>query len=152
MKNHYEFGFSVMTLVFFWFFVCLFSGGDDCHTRVWCIKSGQLLSENKFSDSVPSVVCWSSVEGDTHWSFLSCFSTSSFYHVESETCSVGFFRARRRERWHCSWGMVWMAWRDIQHVLRHSLLFRRLQAKRFIFNRYQQQPWSWGYNSFLLAL
>ncbi|KAF3550918.1 hypothetical protein DY000_02000716 [Brassica cretica] len=39
------------------------SGGDDCHTRVWCIKSGQLLSENKFSDSVPSVVCWSSVEG-----------------------------------------------------------------------------------------
>ncbi|KAF8085445.1 hypothetical protein N665_0667s0041 [Sinapis alba] len=41
------------------------SGGDDCYTRIWSIKSGQLLSENKFSDTVPSVVCWSSVEGQS---------------------------------------------------------------------------------------
>ncbi|ESQ41727.1 hypothetical protein EUTSA_v10015915mg, partial [Eutrema salsugineum] len=41
----------------------LMSGGDDCYTRIWSIKSGQLLSENKFSNTVPSVVCWSAVEG-----------------------------------------------------------------------------------------
>ncbi|KAF3511904.1 hypothetical protein F2Q69_00000721 [Brassica cretica] len=41
----------------------LMSGGDDYYTRVWSIKSGQLLSENKFFNTVPSVVCWSSVEG-----------------------------------------------------------------------------------------
>ncbi|XP_010492689.1 PREDICTED: DDB1- and CUL4-associated factor 4-like isoform X1 [Camelina sativa] len=40
----------------------LLSGGEDCYTRIWSIKSGQLLSENKFSDSVPSVVCWSTDE------------------------------------------------------------------------------------------
>ncbi|XP_010497571.1 PREDICTED: DDB1- and CUL4-associated factor 4-like, partial [Camelina sativa] len=40
----------------------LISGGTDCYTRIWSIKSGQLLSENKFSNTVPSVVCWSAVE------------------------------------------------------------------------------------------
>uniref|UniRef100_M4E4B2 Uncharacterized protein n=1 Tax=Brassica campestris TaxID=3711 RepID=M4E4B2_BRACM len=43
----------------------LMSGGEDCCTRIWSIKSGQLLSENKFSNSVPSVVCWSAVEGQS---------------------------------------------------------------------------------------
>lgn len=38
------------------------SGGEDCYTRIWSIKSGQLLSANKFSNTVPAVVCWSSVE------------------------------------------------------------------------------------------
>ncbi|KAF8097879.1 hypothetical protein N665_0279s0009 [Sinapis alba] len=45
----------------------LMSGGEDCYTRIWSIKSGQLLSENKFSNSVPSVVCWSAVEGHSEW-------------------------------------------------------------------------------------
>ncbi|KAL0730065.1 hypothetical protein Bca4012_026158 [Brassica carinata] len=45
----------------------LMSGGEDCFTRIWSIKSGQLLSENKFSNSVPSVVCWSAVEGQSEW-------------------------------------------------------------------------------------
>uniref|UniRef100_A0A1J3GUW9 DDB1-and CUL4-associated factor 4 n=1 Tax=Noccaea caerulescens TaxID=107243 RepID=A0A1J3GUW9_NOCCA len=40
----------------------LISGGEDCYTRIWSIKSGQLLSANKFSNTVPAVVCWSSVE------------------------------------------------------------------------------------------
>nr|CAC01732.1 hypothetical protein [Arabidopsis thaliana] len=40
----------------------ILSGGDDCYTRIWSIKSGQLMSENKFSNSVPSVVCWSADE------------------------------------------------------------------------------------------
>ncbi|KAJ4910619.1 Transducin/WD40 repeat-like superfamily protein [Raphanus sativus] len=45
----------------------LMSGGEDCYTRIWSIKSGQLLSENKFSNSVPSVVCWSAVDGQSEW-------------------------------------------------------------------------------------
>ncbi|CAH2072527.1 unnamed protein product [Thlaspi arvense] len=45
----------------------LMSGGDDCYTRIWSIKSGQLLSENKFSNTVPSVVLWSDVERKTDW-------------------------------------------------------------------------------------
>ncbi|CAN8300276.1 unnamed protein product [Cochlearia groenlandica] len=40
----------------------LMSGGEDCYTRIWSIKSGQLMSENKLSNTVPSVVCWSAVE------------------------------------------------------------------------------------------
>ncbi|CAH8320194.1 unnamed protein product [Eruca vesicaria subsp. sativa] len=43
----------------------LMSGGEDCYTRIWSIKSGQLLCENKFSNCVPSVVCWSAVEGQS---------------------------------------------------------------------------------------
>lgn len=84
-------------------FVCLFSGGDDCCTRVWSIKCGQLLSENKLSDSVPSIVCWSSVEG----SFLltdpiSCFLTFFYFSLmwNQKLCNVGFYRAKRLERWH----------------------------------------------------
>ncbi|XP_010549785.1 PREDICTED: uncharacterized protein LOC104820856 isoform X2 [Tarenaya hassleriana] len=34
------------------------SGGVDGYVRIWSIKSGQLLSENKISDSVPSVLSW----------------------------------------------------------------------------------------------
>ncbi|KAL1195457.1 Katanin p80 WD40 repeat-containing subunit B1-like protein [Cardamine amara subsp. amara] len=40
----------------------LISGGVDFYTRIWSIKSGQLLSENKFSNSVFSAVCWSAAE------------------------------------------------------------------------------------------
>lgn len=35
------------------------SGGEDKYTRIWSIKSGELLFENKFSDAVPTAVCWS---------------------------------------------------------------------------------------------
>ncbi|VVB14912.1 unnamed protein product [Arabis nemorensis] len=45
----------------------LMSGGDDCYTRIWSIKSGQLLSQNKFSNSVTSVVCWSAAERKRDW-------------------------------------------------------------------------------------
>ncbi|KAJ4702743.1 DDB1- and CUL4-associated factor 4-like [Melia azedarach] len=34
------------------------SGGEDCNLRLWSIKSGELLFEDKFSNSVPSAVCW----------------------------------------------------------------------------------------------
>ncbi|XP_058197752.1 uncharacterized protein LOC131313454 isoform X2 [Rhododendron vialii] len=34
------------------------SGGEDCNLRLWGIKSGELLYEDKFMSSVPSVVCW----------------------------------------------------------------------------------------------
>ncbi|XP_057429811.1 uncharacterized protein LOC130722938 [Lotus japonicus] len=33
------------------------SGGEDCKLRLWSIKSGELLFEDKFSDSVLSTVC-----------------------------------------------------------------------------------------------
>ncbi|XP_057511757.1 uncharacterized protein LOC130793907 [Actinidia eriantha] len=34
------------------------SGGEDCNLRTWDIKSGELLFEDKFMNSVPSIVCW----------------------------------------------------------------------------------------------
>ncbi|KAF7840268.1 DDB1- and CUL4-associated factor 4 isoform X2 [Senna tora] len=34
------------------------SGGEDCNLRLWSIKSGELLFEDKFSDTVLSTVCY----------------------------------------------------------------------------------------------
>ncbi|XP_061356559.1 uncharacterized protein LOC133300983 isoform X2 [Gastrolobium bilobum] len=34
------------------------SGGEDCKLRLWSIKSGELLFEDKFSDTVLSTVCY----------------------------------------------------------------------------------------------
>ncbi|KAI4332093.1 hypothetical protein L6164_017030 [Bauhinia variegata] len=34
------------------------AGGEDCKLRLWSIKSGELLFEDKFSDSVLSTVCY----------------------------------------------------------------------------------------------
>ncbi|TKY72650.1 DDB1- and CUL4-associated factor 4 [Spatholobus suberectus] len=36
----------------------IMSGGEDCKLRLWSIKSGELLFEDKFSDSVLSTVCY----------------------------------------------------------------------------------------------
>ncbi|KAG5020046.1 hypothetical protein JHK87_015901 [Glycine soja] len=33
-------------------------GGEDCKLRLWSIKSGELLFEDKFSDSVIFIVCY----------------------------------------------------------------------------------------------
>ncbi|GLT98889.1 hypothetical protein SLE2022_163640 [Rubroshorea leprosula] len=34
------------------------SGGEDCYLRLWSIKSGKLIFEDKFSESVLSTICW----------------------------------------------------------------------------------------------
>lgn len=34
------------------------SGGEDCKLRLWSIKSGELLFEDKFSNSILSTVCY----------------------------------------------------------------------------------------------
>lgn len=39
------------------------SGGEDYHLRLWSIKSGELLFDDKFMDSIPSVVRWPKTEG-----------------------------------------------------------------------------------------
>ncbi|KDP43121.1 hypothetical protein JCGZ_26654 [Jatropha curcas] len=36
----------------------LMAGGEDCNLRLWSIKSGELLYEEKVSDSVLSTGCW----------------------------------------------------------------------------------------------
>ena len=33
-------------------------GGEDCNFRLWNIKSGKLIFEDKFVDAVPSTICW----------------------------------------------------------------------------------------------
>ncbi|KAF5475361.1 hypothetical protein F2P56_007170 [Juglans regia] len=49
------------------------SGGEDCKLRIWSIKTGELLFEDKFSNSVPSTVCWHraerllGVQDETQW-------------------------------------------------------------------------------------
>ncbi|KAI3440292.1 uncharacterized protein J3R85_003927 [Psidium guajava] len=40
----------------------LLSGGEDCYMRLWNIKSGKLLFEDKFSTSVTLVTCCQSTE------------------------------------------------------------------------------------------
>lgn len=39
------------------------SGGEDYHLRLWSIKSGELLFDDKFMDMIPSVVRWPKTEG-----------------------------------------------------------------------------------------
>ncbi|XP_076926278.1 uncharacterized protein LOC143589393 [Bidens hawaiensis] len=39
------------------------SGGEDFYLRVWRLKSGEMLYEDKFMNSVPSVVCWPRGDG-----------------------------------------------------------------------------------------
>ncbi|KAL2524694.1 Transducin/WD40 repeat-like superfamily protein [Abeliophyllum distichum] len=39
------------------------SGGEDCYLRLWNIQSGKMLFEDRFMESVPSVVCWPRMEG-----------------------------------------------------------------------------------------
>ncbi|KAK3004988.1 hypothetical protein RJ639_019783 [Escallonia herrerae] len=39
------------------------SGGEDCRLRLWSIKSGELLFEDKFMNCLPSVLCWGQTEG-----------------------------------------------------------------------------------------
>ncbi|KAL5843021.1 hypothetical protein ACOSQ3_013624 [Xanthoceras sorbifolium] len=34
------------------------SGGEDCNLQIWSIKSGELLFQDRFSNSIPSNVCW----------------------------------------------------------------------------------------------
>ncbi|KAL9245666.1 hypothetical protein vseg_019291 [Gypsophila vaccaria] len=34
------------------------SGGEDCKMRIWSIKSGELLFEEKLSSSIPLTSCW----------------------------------------------------------------------------------------------
>ncbi|XP_057543759.1 uncharacterized protein LOC130823152 isoform X2 [Amaranthus tricolor] len=36
----------------------LMSGGEDCKVRVWSIKSGEMLFEEKLTSSAPVAVCW----------------------------------------------------------------------------------------------
>lgn len=39
------------------------SGGEDCYLRLWNIQSGKMLFEDRFMESVPSVVCWPRIDG-----------------------------------------------------------------------------------------
>ncbi|XP_076950670.1 uncharacterized protein LOC143623712 isoform X2 [Bidens hawaiensis] len=39
------------------------SGGEDFYLRVWRLKSGEMLYEDRFMSSVPSVVCWPRGDG-----------------------------------------------------------------------------------------
>ncbi|CAH9089508.1 unnamed protein product [Cuscuta epithymum] len=41
----------------------IMSGGEDCYLRLWSIKSGELLFQEKFMDTIPSVLCWPGMEG-----------------------------------------------------------------------------------------
>ena len=48
------------------------SGGNDCKLRLWSIKSGELLFEDKFSDSVIFIVCYKTYGHSKH-DILSAF-------------------------------------------------------------------------------
>uniref|UniRef100_A0A7C9A9Q7 Uncharacterized protein n=1 Tax=Opuntia streptacantha TaxID=393608 RepID=A0A7C9A9Q7_OPUST len=41
------------------------SGGEDCKVRIWSIKSGELLFEEKFASTIPSTVSWQGTRGSS---------------------------------------------------------------------------------------
>ncbi|XP_021982609.1 uncharacterized protein LOC110878576 isoform X1 [Helianthus annuus] len=42
------------------------SGGEDFYLRLWRLKSGEMLYEDKFMNSVPSVLCWPRAGGGSN--------------------------------------------------------------------------------------
>ncbi|KAL1830741.1 hypothetical protein ACET3Z_000392 [Daucus carota] len=63
------------------------SGGEDSKLRLWSIKSGELLLEEKFMTSIPSVVCWQKSE---------------------DNCARGDYIDDE----HSYWGKAWLGSRD----------------------------------------
>ncbi|WOG81534.1 hypothetical protein DCAR_0100685 [Daucus carota subsp. sativus] len=59
------------------------SGGEDSKLRLWSIKSGELLLEEKFMTSIPSVVCWQKSEDDEHsyWGKAWLGSRDGLFHM-----------------------------------------------------------------------
>jgi WD repeat-containing protein 21A len=55
------------------------SGGEDCKLRIWSIKSGELLLEDKFSNSVLSTVCYQSFKSSKHDMLLGLSAFSFIY-------------------------------------------------------------------------
>lgn len=62
-----------MLFQWYYFFTFLFEnsdlvilGGEDCKLRIWSIKSGELLLEDKFSNSVLTTVCYQSFKSNKH--------------------------------------------------------------------------------------
>ncbi|CAI0546222.1 unnamed protein product [Linum tenue] len=69
----------------------LMAGGEDCHLRLWSVKSGKLLFDEKVSDAVPSTVCWQKGKL-AHFYFywlLEAATTSSGDSKSVEECSFG---------------------------------------------------------------
>ncbi|KAG5516139.1 hypothetical protein RHGRI_036999 [Rhododendron griersonianum] len=68
------------------------SGGEDCNLRLWGIKSGELLYEDKFMSSVPSVVCWpggtAAVGLHLFFSFPSPTILSSTFQQNFQECKI----------------------------------------------------------------
>ena len=48
--------------------VVLYVGGEDCKVRVWSIKSGEMLFEEKLTSSAPVAVCWQGSAGNIFFS------------------------------------------------------------------------------------
>ncbi|CAN1166484.1 DDB1- and CUL4-associated factor 4 [Linum perenne] len=46
----------------------LVAGGEDCHLRLWSIKSGELLFNEKVSETIPSSLCLQKGSPEGSWS------------------------------------------------------------------------------------
>lgn len=70
-------------------------GGEDCNFRLWNIKSGKLIFEDKFVDAVPSTICWRrNGSNDRSLLFLSYLCPSAI--LFSIKLLVGFLKRRDR--------------------------------------------------------
>ncbi|CAN1327914.1 DDB1- and CUL4-associated factor 4 [Linum perenne] len=55
----------------------LVAGGEDCHLRLWSIKSGELLFNEKVSETIPSSLCLQKGKNTSNSPLL-------FYHFEKD--------------------------------------------------------------------
>ena len=56
-------------------------GGEDFYLRVWSIKSGEMLYEDKFMNSVPSVVCYTRGAAFMHLLKCYCSYIGFYFHI-----------------------------------------------------------------------
>ncbi|KAL5578007.1 hypothetical protein UlMin_019706 [Ulmus minor] len=82
------------------------SGGEDNNLRIWSIKSGELLFQDKFSNKVLSTVCWQRAENFKPYiqlndeekerrSFYECFG--------DESCSSGAWLGSQEGLFYMNW-------------------------------------------------
>lgn len=79
------------------------SGGDDCYLRLWSIKSGELLFQEKFSNAVLSTVCWRSEGPSVALSSDQNETNSVSKYFDEESCGSGAWLSSLEGLFYMQW-------------------------------------------------